>query len=200
MPGPRAAILSAGLAAFDRTGFDHATVAAIRTAAGVSNGSFFHFFASKDALAAALFIEALAAYHAAMLAPLAAAPSAAGGIAAVLRSHLGFVVDERARAKFMFEQSRAEWMMHVRAERDAENERFAAGIDAWRAPHVAAGALRPLPFVLFAAQVIGPAQILCRAYLSGRSREDPRRHAAALIDCAVRALATDMSVADEETP
>jgi hypothetical protein len=36
--------------------------------------------------------------------------------------------------------------------------------------------------------LIGPAQIFCRAFLSGRDRADPRAEADTLIACAVRAL------------
>ena len=39
-------LLAAGLAVFDREGFEGATVAAIRSGARASNGSFFHFFGS----------------------------------------------------------------------------------------------------------------------------------------------------------
>ena len=63
-------LLAAGLAVFDRDGFEDATVAAIRTRARASNGSFFHFFRSKKQLAATLFLEILQHYHAAMLAAL----------------------------------------------------------------------------------------------------------------------------------
>ncbi len=61
-------LLAAGLAVFDRDGFEGATVAAIRTRARASNGSFFHFFGSKKELAGTLFLEILARYHAAVLA------------------------------------------------------------------------------------------------------------------------------------
>ena len=54
-------LLAAGLAVFDRDGFEGATVAAIRTRARASNGSFFHFFGSKKELAGTLFLEILAA-------------------------------------------------------------------------------------------------------------------------------------------
>ncbi|MGL4559389.1 MAG: TetR/AcrR family transcriptional regulator, partial [Afipia sp.] len=37
-------------------------------------------------------------------------------------------------------------------------------------------------------QIIGPAQFVCRAWLSGRDSSDPRSHADELIACAVRAL------------
>jgi AcrR family transcriptional regulator len=44
MTTAREDLLAAGLAVFDRDGFEGATVAAIRTRARASNGSFFHFF------------------------------------------------------------------------------------------------------------------------------------------------------------
>ena len=49
---------------FDRDGFEGATVAAIRSRARASNGSFFHFFGSKKELAGTLFLEVLQRYHA----------------------------------------------------------------------------------------------------------------------------------------
>ena len=49
-------LLAAGLAVFDRVGFEAATVAAIRARARASNGSFFHAFGSKKELAGALFL------------------------------------------------------------------------------------------------------------------------------------------------
>jgi hypothetical protein len=39
---------------------------------------------------------------------------------------------------------------------------------------------------LFLSQIIGPAQIFCRAFLSGRDRTDPRKQSEALISCAIR--------------
>ena len=65
MTTAREDLLAAGLAVFDRDGFEGATVAAIRTRARASNGSFFHFFGSKKALAGTLFLEILGRYHAA---------------------------------------------------------------------------------------------------------------------------------------
>ena len=46
----------------------------------------------------------------------------------------------------------------------------------------------PMTSTLFFSQIIGPAQIFCRAFLSGRDRTDPRQQADILIACAIRAL------------
>jgi AcrR family transcriptional regulator len=181
-------LLSAGLAVFDRDGFEGATVAAIRKQARASNGSFFHAFASKKELAGALFLDILSRYHAAILATLDPSPSAQDGVGGLIRAHLDWVVNNHREARYLFEISRSEWAEAVRNGQRAENARFSDGIERWRAPLVARGELLAMTPVLFLSQIIGPAQIFCRAFLSGRDRADPRQQADILIACAVRAL------------
>jgi AcrR family transcriptional regulator len=184
-------LLAAGLAVFDRDGFESATVAAIRARARASNGSFFHFFGSKRELAGTLFLQILQRYHAAMLA--AVDPSATGrdGISRLIRAHLDWVVNNRREARYLFETSRNEWSDAVREAQRAQNASLADGIECWRAPLVARGEVLPMTPALFLSQIIGPAQIFCRAYLAGRDRSDPRLQADTLIACAIRALTPD---------
>jgi AcrR family transcriptional regulator len=181
-------LLAAGLAVFDRDGFEDATVAAIRTRARASNGSFFHFFGSKKELAATLFLEILQRYHAAMLVVLDASCGAREGVARLIGAHLDWVADNRREARFLFEISRSEWSDEVRGAQRAQNTRLGEGIERWRAPLLARGELLPMSSSLFLSQIIGPAQIFCRAFLSGRDRADPREQTEALIACAVRAV------------
>jgi AcrR family transcriptional regulator len=182
-------LLSAGLAVFDREGFEGATIAAIRKRARASNGSFFHVFASKKDLAGALFLDVLGRYHAAMLTALGPSSSAREGIDRLIRAHLDWVVNNRREARYLFEISRSEWVEAIRDEQREVNARFSAAIERWRAPLVARGELSAMSPILFLSQIIGPAQIFCRAFLSGRDRADPRPQADILIACAVRALA-----------
>lgn len=181
-------LLAAGLIVFDRVGFEAATVTAIRTRARASNGSFFHVFGSKKELAGALFLEVLRHYHAAVLAALDPVPDAEQGIDGLIRAHLDWVVTSRREARYLFEISRSEWGEDVRDAQRAQNARLADGIERWRAPLVASGELLPMTPVMFVSQLIGPAQIYCRAFLSGRDRTDPRIEADTLIACANRAL------------
>src|SRR3954447_16426559 len=102
-------LLAAGLAVFDRDGFEGATVAAIRGRARASNGSFFHFFGSKKELAGTLFLEILARYHAAVIATLDESCAAREGVARLIRAHLEWVVNSRREARYLFEISRSEW-------------------------------------------------------------------------------------------
>jgi AcrR family transcriptional regulator len=188
MINARERILSAATALFDTEGVEGTSVAAICRAAGVSNGSFFHAFSTKEVLGAELFLAALESYHAAMLAAVADRPDAAGGVRGLVQAHLDWVVSSRIQARFLFEQSRSAWIVHVRERQAVENEQFAQRLDEWRLPLVRAGHLLDLPRGVFIAQLIGPSQIFCRAWLSGRSTADPREQASALIDCADRAL------------
>src|ERR1700730_6383996 len=102
-------LLAAGLAVFDRDGFEGATVAAIRTRARASNGSFFHFFGSKKELAGTLFLEVLQRYHAAVLAAIVEPVGAREGVARLIQAHLDWVVNNRRKARYLFEISHSEW-------------------------------------------------------------------------------------------
>src|SRR5215470_11358321 len=181
-------LLAAGLTVFERDGFEGATVAAIRTLARASNGSFFHFFGSKKELAGALFLEILQRYHASMVAPFGPHLSAREGITRLIRAHLDWVVSNRREARFLFEISRAEWSEEVRTAQRSENSRLAESVERWRAPLIGRGELFPMSATLFFSQIVGPAQVFCRAWLSGRDRSDPRAQADTLIACAIRAL------------
>lgn len=181
-------LLAAGLAVFERDGFEGATVAAIRRLARASNGSFFHFFGSKKELAGTLFLEILQRYHASVVAALDPLLSARDGIARLIRAHLDWVVNNRREARYLFEISRSEWTEEVRGAQREQNSRLAEAVERWRAPLLARGELLPMTATLFFSQLIGPAQIFCRAFLSGRDRADPRDQIDVLIACAIRAV------------
>ena len=188
MTTAREDLLAAGLAVFDRDGFEGATVAAIRTRARASNGSFFHFFGSKKELAGTLFLEILARYHSAVIAAVDESCTAREGVARLIRAHLEWVVNSRREARYLFEISRGEWTEEIRGAQRTQNSRLAEAVQRWRAPLVERGELLPMSSSLFFSQIIGPAQIFCRAWLSGRDRADPREQADVLIACAIRAV------------
>src|SRR5258707_12205007 len=91
-------LLSAGLAVFDREGFEGATIAAIRKQARASNGSFFHVFASKKDLAGGLFLGVLGRDHAANLTALGSSSSALRGIEPWVPAQLDWVATKRRQA------------------------------------------------------------------------------------------------------
>src|SRR4030095_14454289 len=114
-------LLAAGLAVFDRYGFEGATVAAIRTRARASNGSFLHFFGAEEEVGGTLCLEILARYHAAVTAAVDESCSARDGVARLIRAHLEWVVNSRREARYLFEISRSEWTEEIRGAQRAQN-------------------------------------------------------------------------------
>jgi AcrR family transcriptional regulator len=184
----RERILEAALAEFDENGYEATTVAVICQRAGVSNGSFFHAFPSKEAVAGAVFLAALDAYHETLTVAVTRGTPADEGIAALVAAHVHWVMAHRSRARFMFLHGPTANAGAIRDEQASANARFRKQLSDWYEPHIERGALLADTPEVLVSQIIGPAQMFCRAWLSGRSREKPDAHLPILIACAVRAL------------
>lgn len=188
MSTTRQSIIDVALNSFNLVGYEATTVSAICQISGASNGSFFHHFGSKEGLAGSIFLAALSSYHAALVDELPKSPEAPEGIACLIGAHIRWVTEHRAEARFMFEQVRSEWLTPIQVEQQAENMVLAKAIEAWRKPLIEKGELEntsPLPFF---SQVIGPAQLLCRMWLSSKADMDPNQQVDFFTTCAVRAL------------
>lgn len=188
MSASRQSLLVAALSAFNQIGYEATTVAAICQSSGVSNGSFFHYFGSKEGLAGTLFLDALSAYHTELVAELADSPNAPDGIYRLIAAHVRWVASHREQAHFMFAQTRSEWLRPIHAQQQSENARFALAVEAWRRPLIEKGMLEDSPALAFFSQVIGPAQLLCRAWLASPDSSDLNQHLEFLTRCAIRAL------------
>ena len=62
MSDTRRRVLDAALRCFLEEGYERTTIARILERSDVSNGSLFHHFATKEAIADALYLEAIASY------------------------------------------------------------------------------------------------------------------------------------------
>ncbi len=181
-------ILIAASEEFEAKGFEGATVSDIRNRAGVSNGSFFHAFSTKENLASALYLSNLENYHQTIAQCLVGARGAASGIDALIRTHIAWVTTHRIAARFLFEQAKSDWMKDRRPEQQSSNENFRASLAKWYEPLMETGELMQLSPHALISQVIGPAQLICRGWLSGRDETPPTDHTEDLITCAVRAI------------
>ena len=81
----------------------------LRARAGVSNGSFFHQFAAKEDLAAELLVNCVIDYQAAIIRALARCDDATTGVAAIVRTHIRWVMNNQSKARFMLDDARAAW-------------------------------------------------------------------------------------------
>ena len=193
--GPRQRLIDHALPLFVEEGYDAVSVEKLRKAAGVSNGSFFHSFATKAELAAALLVACIGDYHAAILHVLSDRPPAADGVASIVRAHMSWVRHNRSKAQFMLDEARSAWLADAAQPIRSENAMFAAAIEDWRAPLVARGALYAMPIEVFLAQLIGPANLLCRMWLTGRLPRSLSRFEKDLVAAAQRALVPDFKEA-----
>ncbi len=162
-------LLDAATDLFADEGYDAVGVEKLRARAGVSNGSFFHLFAAKEDLAAELLVSCVVDYQAAIIAR-------AGALRRCVhrrrrdRPHAYPLGDQqpqqgalhaRRRARRMVRQGRgpaANPQCGIRARRSS------AGARRWsrKVP------LRDVSIEVFLATLIGPANLICRTWITGR--------------------------------
>ena len=191
----RERLLEAATDLFAEEGYDAVGVEKLRARAGVSNGSFFHLFAAKEDLAAELLVNCVIDYQAAIIGALARCDDATTGVAAIVRTHIRWVMDNQSKARFMLDDARAAWFAKAAERLRTHNATFAAAIERWRTPLRASGSLRDVSIDVFLATVIGPANLICRSWITGRklSAAAPTRHENELVVLAQQALVASPS-------
>ena len=185
----RRQLLDAALACFVEKGVQGTAIEDICTASGASVGSLYHQFDGKNSVAAAVYLDALEDFQAAVAATVPPGTGAREGILAIVAAHVRWVDENPARARFL-QQARHGEIIAARAADIAEaNRTFGRGLADWMAPHVAAGRLRALPLDLFIALLLGPAQEYVRGRMSGRDSTAPNEAIVHLGAAAWRSLA-----------
>ncbi|NVI87586.1 TetR/AcrR family transcriptional regulator [Actinomadura sp. BRA 177] len=179
----RERVLRAALELFGRDGVAGTTLSALRTASGVSVGSFYHHFAGKEQVAEALFVECIALYQDAFLAELKAYESARGAVSGVVAFHVRWCKEHPDRARFMFTERPA--ASEALAER---NKAFYREVRSWWRVQVRHGALIGVDGVTAFVLWLGPAQELCRMWLNGQSPEPDGRQVELLSEAAWRSV------------
>jgi AcrR family transcriptional regulator len=172
--GTRDAIVRAALECAASGNWEATSLHAVRQRAGVSNGSLFHHFPTRQALDAALVAAALEQHQEALLAQLSPDPDPEAAEAAVVRRHLQWVQDDPEVARLLLHAPPDVLRAAVTAPALESNRAFFHSVGTWLERHGWSG--RPGLFVVLALW-IGPAQEYSRQWLAG-----PR--ATALLDVA----------------
>lgn len=181
-------ILMAALECFNTRGVAGTTIADIRAKAGASVGSIYHHFGSKEAIAAALYLEGLREYQWEFVECLRRHRTAEAGIKAAVAYHLAWIRSHQAWARYLLHTREAAFLADAEDDIRKLNRAFAADVTAWGAPHVEAGVLARLPSPVFFAILLGPAQSYARQWLAGRTDLSPERARHALATAAWNAL------------
>lgn len=169
----RREILAAALACFDRRGVSATTIEDIRIASGASIGSIYHHVGGRDAIVAALYLDAVAGYRAGVLEALDGDADRRAALTAVVRFHLGWVTDHPALARLTLHWDEAELGPEGRRRLRSAAARFDAELVAWHRDGVAAGELADMPDDVFAACLLGPLLEVARRLVHRRTPPDP---------------------------
>lgn len=164
----RQQILAAGLSCFLEHGVGAATVDHIRERCGASVGSFYHHFASKVEVAAALYLETLEAYQHAFLSELRGHERAQSGIEGTVRHHLRWVGSQPTLASFLTHCREPEVAAASEAQAQGLNGVFFGEVLGWLQRHAERGDIRLLPPNFYYALWMGPAGEFTRLWLAGR--------------------------------
>ena len=178
----RSKVIEAARALLMRKGVADVSLADIREESGVSNGSIFHHFGSKDGVVAQVFVAERRTY----LAEVARAvvefdgdPCDALGEGA--RMALVYQMRDPQRfSRLVLDFTDSEWMRENRQIWLDLAADLTAPVAEWAAPHFAEGRLPRLPPAFIQSMMMGGTERLVSSYLMGRLEEDPMKLADAV--------------------
>jgi AcrR family transcriptional regulator len=185
---------AAGVAAakklFSERGYDDVSTAEIRAAAGMSNGSLFHHFENKEGIAVAVFVNLVRSYQAEIGEKLRPTRRAAEGIDAFIRTHNLWIESDPDGARILFNGHHPSWSHDALLKIRAENQGFGQTLVDWKNNLEDRDRLNDWSFALILATLVGPTQVMCRAWLSGQSKVPPSENVENLVKLAQKALLT----------
>jgi AcrR family transcriptional regulator len=183
---------AAGVAAakklFSEHGYDAVSTAEIRAAAGMSNGSLFHHFENKEGIAVAVFVTLVRAYQAEIGQKLNPTKGAAEGIDAFIRAHNLWIESDPDGARILFNGHHPSWSHDALLKIRAENQGFGQTLVDWKNNLEDGDRLNNWSIALILATLVGPTQVMCRAWLSGQSNVPPSENVESLVKLAQKAL------------
>ena len=163
-------ILSGALSCFIDKGVENTTIADIRDASGVSVGSIYHHFASKDGIVIALFLTGMHDHSRNQEQALNAAASAEAGVKAIVRCYIDWIHKNPDWARFVFRyRSLVENSEQSHENEDQKKAHFRRLKD-WFAPYFENQEIQKLPFEIYHSLIIGPAQDFALRWLAGKTK------------------------------
>ena len=185
----RSRILEAALGCFIESGYEQSTITLIRERSGVSNGALFHHFPTKEAIADALYVDAMASFQEGLWALLRRRPrSLRAALTGTISHQLSWIEDNEDRARFLYMRGHLEWDSPAGAQLQELNRNLAQAYGEWMAPLVERGQIRPMSMILLTAIVTGPVHAIARRWLAGQLHSPLTAYLDELADAAFAAL------------
>jgi AcrR family transcriptional regulator len=188
-PDTRRRILDAALTSFLDAGYEQTTVARIRESSGVSNGTLFHRFPTKEAIADALYLESMASFQDGLWRLLARQPrSLRAAVRGTIAHQVEWIEANVDRARFVYTRGTLDVDAPGSAELEEMNRELAAAYQAWLAPLIERGRLRAKSMLVLNAIVTGPTHSIARGWLAGQVTSPLHAYIDELADAACAAL------------
>ncbi len=165
-------ILDAALSCFTEHGIEATTIEMIRECSQASVGSMYHHFGSKESIAAALYVDALAGHHAYQQALLASAKDVEEGIKAIAYAYIDWVSANPEKARFVLYNRGVLAKSEMAAELEVRTRSHISEVLRWFQPHIDSGGLKKLPLECYGSIITGAAHDYARLWLSGRVKTD----------------------------
>lgn len=176
----KALLLEAAAKVFLEHGFTAASMDLVRQEAGVSNGSLYHHYPTKAALADALYAYTLRDFHSVLLVAISGRASAQAGVKGLIRAYVQWVVEHPERARLLHKLRRVGDMADAESKRNEANTEAFGTLSAWMEKKVEAGEMRAMPFPVWMALVFSPALSLTQQWVTQTPPSVPPKVRAAL--------------------
>ncbi len=181
----RRRVLDAALAGFLGDGYAQTTIADIRSRSEVSNGALFHHFPTKEAIADALFVEAISSFHEGLWELVGRRPrSLRSAVRGVISHQLRWIEEHPELARFVYMRGHLDWDSEGGSEVAELNRSVAGAIRGWMAPLIEKGEIRPRSMLVISAIVTGPAHAIAQRWLAGQLDSPPTAFVDELADAA----------------
>jgi AcrR family transcriptional regulator len=188
-PDTRGRILDAALACFTELGYEQTTIARIRERSGVSNGALFHHFPTKEAIAGALYVDAIASFQEGLWELLRRRPrSLHAAVRGSIAHQLEWIEQNPDSARFLYARGHLDWDGPAGTQLQELNRDLAQAYRDWMASLRDSGRVRPMSMLMINAIVAGPVHAIARRWLAGQLRSPLHAYLDELADAACAAL------------
>jgi AcrR family transcriptional regulator len=186
MSDTRSLAIASARQLFLSRGLDATRIEDVRDDSGISTGSLYHHFGSKQGLIEAVVLAALSEHKQALAEKLTASMSAQLSIQTLIASTATWISEnpDAARCIFRFHSALEASSVALKNHNRTQLKPLLKRVEAW----MAAGEIRTLPITLLLAILHGPLHEYARTWLAGRITTPPSAHIAEFFAAAWAAL------------
>lgn len=164
---PRARILESALTCFLESGYEQTSVARICERSGVSNGTLFHHFPTKEAIADTLYLDAIADFQEGLWLLLSQRPrSLRKAVHGVISHQIEWIESNVDTARFVYTRGTLDGDSPGGTRLVEMNRKLADAYQEWLKPFIERGQVRPMSMLVLGAIVTGPTHAVARRWLA----------------------------------